>query len=76
MRILMVVWLSILIILAIQTANSYNGMLKDCHACVFLQKETEKGAELTFDYQWAKEMRKEPTKCLCGKEICRGYIEK
>ncbi len=77
MQILMVVWLSILIILATRTANSYNGMSKDCRACVFLQKKTnKKGAELMFDYQWAKEMREGPTKCLCSKENCGGYIEK
>ncbi len=77
MQKLMGVWQSILIILAIRTANPFNGMSKDCRACVFLPKrDIEKGAELTFDYQWANVMGKKPTKCLRGEENCRGYIEK
>ncbi len=77
MKKLMGVWRSILIILAIQTANPFNGMSKDCRACVFLQKrDIEKGVEQTFNYQWDKVMGKKPTKCLCGEENCRGYIEK
>ena len=44
--------------------------------CFFAKRDIEKGAELTFDYQWAKVMGKRPTKCLCGEENCRGYIEK
>ena len=43
--------------------------------CFFAKKDIEKGAELTFDYQWAKIMGKRPTKCLCGEENCQFYIE-
>jgi SET domain-containing protein len=42
----------------------------------FAKRDIEKGAELKFDYQWAKVMGKRPTKCLCGEENYRGYIEK
>jgi SET domain-containing protein len=42
----------------------------------FAKRDIKKGAELTFDYQWAKVMGKRPTKCLCGEENCRRYIEK
>ena len=71
------VWRSILIILAIRTANPFNSMSKDCCTCVlFAKRDIEKGAKLTFDYQWAKIMGKIPSKCLCGEENCRGYIEK
>jgi hypothetical protein len=66
MGVWMVVWLSISIILAIQTANSYNGMSKDYRTCVFFaKKEIEKGAELTFDYNWSKK-RGKGTRCFCG----------
>jgi SET domain-containing protein len=44
--------------------------------CFFAKRDIKKGAELTFDYQWAKVMGKRPTKCLCDEENCRGYIEK
>jgi SET domain-containing protein len=44
--------------------------------CFFAKRDIEKGAELTFDYQWANVMGKKSTKCLCGEENCRGYIEK
>ncbi len=44
--------------------------------CVFAKREIKKGAELTFNYNWIKEMGKGCTKCLCGKENCRRYIEK
>ena len=43
--------------------------------CFFAKKDIEKGAELTFDYQWAKIMGKRPTKCLCGEENCQFHIE-
>ena len=36
--------------------------------CFFAKRDIKKGAELTFDYQWAKVMGKRPTKCLCGEE--------
>jgi hypothetical protein len=32
------------------------------------------GTELTFDYQW-KPSSRPPTKCHCGTESCRGYLE-
>jgi SET domain-containing protein len=34
--------------------------------CFFAIKEIEKGAELTFDYNWSKEKGKKKTECLCG----------
>ncbi len=72
----MVVWLSMSIILAIRTANLYNGMSKDCRACVFFaRKEIERGTELTLDYNWTKEKGKKRTLCSCGETIFYGYIE-
>ncbi len=44
--------------------------------CFFAKREIKKGAELTFNYNWIKEMGKGHTKCLCGKENCHKYIEK
>jgi hypothetical protein len=73
MQILMVVWLSISIILAIRTANLYNGGLP--HLCFFAKREIKKGTELTFNCNWIKE-RGKGTKCFCGDENCSGYIEK
>ena len=79
MQKLMGVWRSILITLAIRTANPFNfqwyveGLPR---MCFFAKRDIEKGEELTFDYQWANVMGKKSTKCLCGEENCRGYIEK
>jgi histone-lysine N-methyltransferase ASH1L len=44
--------------------------------CFFAIKEIEKGAELTFNYNWSKEQGEKKTECLCGGGKCRGYIEK
>ncbi len=71
------VWRSILIIFAIRTANIFQWYVKGLpRMCFFAKRDIEKGAELTFDYQWANVMGKRRTKCLCGEENCRGYIEK
>ncbi len=51
----------------------FKGLLR---MCFFAKRDIEKGAKLTFDYQWDKVMGKKPTKCLCGEENCCGYIEK
>lgn len=32
------------------------------------------GTELTFDYKWRRSARP-PTRCCCGTEYCRGYLE-
>ena len=35
--------------------------------CFFAKRDIKKGAELSFNYEWTKEMGKGHTKCLCGK---------
>lgn len=41
---------------------------------IFSMKEISRGTELSFDYAW--KLSKRPiTKCYCGTESCRGYIE-
>ena len=41
---------------------------------VFALKDLKKGEELGFDYHW-KFNRQKPTRCHCGAETCRGFIE-
>eukprot|EP01042_Synura_sphagnicola_P003199 gene3199-3952_t len=41
---------------------------------IFATKDLDAGTELTFDYRWGLSER-DPTRCYCGAENCRGYIE-
>jgi hypothetical protein len=41
---------------------------------VFAVEDIQLNAELTFDYQW-KPSDMLPTKCFCGTNTCRGYLE-
>jgi hypothetical protein len=41
---------------------------------IFTMCALSTGDELTFDYQWRPSSRP-PTKCHCGTESCRGYLE-
>ncbi len=41
---------------------------------IFATKDVEKDEELNFDYQWSPS-RRPPTKCHCGTQSCRGYLE-
>lgn len=41
---------------------------------IFSMCDLKEGTELTFDYKWSKSARP-PTRCHCGTESCRGYLE-
>ena len=41
---------------------------------VFALRDITKGEELGFDYHW-KYNRQKPTRCHCGAETCRGFLE-
>lgn len=41
---------------------------------IFTMCGIDSGTELTFDYKW-KPSSRPPTKCHCGTESCRGYLE-
>ncbi len=41
---------------------------------VFTTRKVKAGEELSFDYRWEYNLRR-PTKCRCGVETCRGFIE-
>ena len=41
---------------------------------IFSMCDLKEGTELTFDYKWSKSARP-PTRCHCGTESCRGFLE-
>lgn len=41
---------------------------------IFTMCNIPAGTELTFDYKWRRSSRP-PTRCFCGSEYCRGYLE-
>ena len=41
---------------------------------IFTMVSIPVGTELTFDYKWRPSTRP-PTRCHCGTEFCRGYLE-
>lgn len=41
---------------------------------IFAMCNIPAGTELTFDYKWRRSSRP-PTRCFCGAEYCRGYLE-
>ena len=43
--------------------------------CVFTTRAIEEGEELTFDYKWERLKGRPLTKCYCGAEGCRGFLE-
>ena len=43
--------------------------------CVMSTKAIAEGEELTFDYQWERRPGRPLTKCYCGAEKCRGFLE-
>ncbi len=49
-------------------------MAGECRVGIFTAIAVSKGAELTFDYQWSPSDRP-VTRCYCGTESCRGYLE-
>jgi hypothetical protein len=44
--------------------------------CFFAKKNIKSGVEFTVDYNWDWVSGQVRTVCLCGSEICDGYIEK
>jgi SET domain-containing protein len=42
---------------------------------IFTTRCLSASEELTFDYMWDYSADRIPTKCLCGSEKCRGYLE-
>ena len=44
-------------------------------AAVEALKPIKAGTELTFDYQWTRQVGRAPTKCYCGAPNCRGTLE-
>ncbi|GMH64034.1 hypothetical protein TL16_g03870 [Triparma laevis f. inornata] len=42
---------------------------------VFALRDIKKDEELTFDYKWDRRKGRPRTKCYCGVEECRGYLE-
>ena len=50
--------------------------------CIFANKKSKSGEELTFNYGWELpvtgklDLKERGTECLCGVENCFGKIEK
>ena len=45
-------------------------------AAIFPTRDLKKGEEMTFDYEWELYPGRPLTKCHCGEDCCRGFLEK